>query len=396
MGMSGMDEKTMGLLSALSRLETRKTGSPGNSKAQEMIVEAMSMAGQGRFSLSRECFEVPVCQDKPATVAMADQCFEAQAIDYTGCERTEAKGKVVYLYDGQPWQYWLRRVRGCIVVCDFHILNHRILQIRRAAENGASGLILVSGHKDHLQAGTGIPADIKGVGIPVVVIRKKDWTIIRKSPLQEVTIKMQSVIESKEGVNLIFDLAGKERDKTIVIGAHYDSWFGGAQDNASGVAVQVAMASELIKRDLRHNIRMIFFDSEELGMVGSRHHMKSSHSDYRFYLNLEMPLPVKKSRLQLLFTSVHIRAWSQLSVGSMVSCGFIPVPLPLYGFYVLKDMCFPSDVDAFFRKNIPCATSFCHGPDYHTPADTAERIRENLLSPITRMFCDYVSAVDRY
>ncbi|MFH0753139.1 MAG: M28 family peptidase [Candidatus Omnitrophota bacterium] len=388
--------KTMDLLSALSCLTTRKTGSKDNARAREMITEAMAKAGEGRFILNPECFDVDVCQDIPARVTRGDQCFEAQAIDYTGCEQAQATGEFIYLYDGQPWQYWFRRAQGRIVVCDFHILNHRILQIKRALEHGAAGIILVSGHKEHLQAGTGIPAYLKGIGIPAVVIRKKDWALIRQSPSTEVTICMQSVIEPKKGMNLIFDLAGEKRDKTIVIGAHYDAWFGGAQDNASGVALLAGMAGVLARRDLQHNLRLIFFDAEELGMVGSRHHLKTPHRDYRFYLNLEMPLPVKKTRLQAIFTSIHIKAWFSWSVARMISCGFIPVPLPLYGFYVQKDMCFPSDVDAFFRRNIPCATSFCHGPDYHTPADTAQGIREDLIPSITRMFCDYVETLDRY
>ncbi len=384
------------IVTALSGLGSRKTGSAGNSQARDMIIEAMSAVGDKRFELILERFEVPVCQDRPAAVEGAGQAFEARAIDYTGIERNEARGEMLYLAGGEPWRYWLRRVRGRIIVCDFHLLNHRIMQIKRAARNGAAGLILVSGHKDDLQAGTGAPADTPGAGMPVVVIRRKDWTALRKASTRQATVRMQSALSRKEGVNLIFDLPGRERDKTIVIGAHYDSWFHGAQDNASGVAVLVAMAQELAEKKLRHNLRFIFFDAEELGMVGSRRHLAQQSGDYRFFLNLDMPLPVKGSRLMVMFTSGHFRAWSRLPLGSMVSAGYCPWPLPLHVFYAVKDMCFPSDVHAFYRKGIPCATSFCSGPDYHTVSDAPGLIRKEAVLSITRMFCDYVSAVDRY
>jgi len=58
----------------------------------------------------------------------------------------------------------------------------------------------------------------------------------------------------------------------VVIGAHFDSVSGapGANDNATGVAVVMALARYLRAVDCRQiNVMFVFFDQEEVGLVGS-------------------------------------------------------------------------------------------------------------------------------
>jgi hypothetical protein len=64
--------------------------------------------------------------------------------------------------------------------------------------------------------------------------------------------------------NVIFELRGRSSE-LIVIGAHYDSAPGtpGANDNASGVAVALALASRSIGHQHRHGLRFAFFANEE-------------------------------------------------------------------------------------------------------------------------------------
>lgn len=63
-----------------------------------------------------------------------------------------------------------------------------------------------------------------------------------------------------------------ETDENIVIGAHYDTVHNspGANDNASGVALVLSVAKELVKLNSRtKNVIVSFFDIEEYGLVGS-------------------------------------------------------------------------------------------------------------------------------
>lgn len=57
----------------------------------------------------------------------------------------------------------------------------------------------------------------------------------------------------------------------LVIGAHYDAFPGspGANDNASGMAVLLALAQELSRSGWDKAVEVVFFDAEESGRAGS-------------------------------------------------------------------------------------------------------------------------------
>ena len=78
-----------------------------------------------------------------------------------------------------------------------------------------------------------------------------------------------------EGHNLVatFGAGGRE----IVVGAHYDAvklkdgtLSRGMVDDGAGVIALVRLAEALRGRPLRHRLRIVFFDQEELGLLGSK------------------------------------------------------------------------------------------------------------------------------
>jgi len=72
--------------------------------------------------------------------------------------------------------------------------------------------------------------------------------------------------------NITVDIYGQERrNEIIVVGAHYDTtWLTpGADDNASGVAGLLELASLLQDKKLRRTIRLIAFTNEELPFFGT-------------------------------------------------------------------------------------------------------------------------------
>ncbi len=75
------------------------------------------------------------------------------------------------------------------------------------------------------------------------------------------------------GINLVATAQGSGSGH-YVIGAHYDSVPGspGANDNATGVAAVLATARYVKELDcpLANGVRFVFFDEEELGLVGAR------------------------------------------------------------------------------------------------------------------------------
>lgn len=80
--------------------------------------------------------------------------------------------------------------------------------------------------------------------------------------------------------NVACSLVGLTRH-TIIVGAHYDhlgigapdadgdTIYNGFSDNAAGVAMLLAMATALSKEVLSHTVMFLFFDGEELGLLGA-------------------------------------------------------------------------------------------------------------------------------
>jgi Zn-dependent M28 family amino/carboxypeptidase len=69
-------------------------------------------------------------------------------------------------------------------------------------------------------------------------------------------------------------------EKTIVLGAHYDSTAIntgslGATDNGAGLTAMLVIASQMSKlKDLEYNIRFIAFGAEEVGLQGSKYYVE--------------------------------------------------------------------------------------------------------------------------
>ncbi|MCX4825354.1 M28 family peptidase [Streptomyces sp. NBC_01142] len=74
------------------------------------------------------------------------------------------------------------------------------------------------------------------------------------------------------GANLLAGLPGGDDRPTVVVGAHLDTVDGspGADDNASGVAALLEIARLLGRLPRPPAVTLMFFDMEELGLIGSR------------------------------------------------------------------------------------------------------------------------------
>ncbi len=81
------------------------------------------------------------------------------------------------------------------------------------------------------------------------------------------TVMSQNVIAEKPGAS----------GPIVVVSAHYDSVPGtqGASDNASGTAIVLTLAEELVDSALPYTLRFIGFGGEEVGLLGSRHYLST-------------------------------------------------------------------------------------------------------------------------
>ena len=86
------------------------------------------------------------------------------------------------------------------------------------------------------------------------------------------------------GRNLIVTFGAGSRD--IVVGAHYDvvrlrdgSVSEGAVDNGAASVVLTRVAATLRQHDLKHRIRVVLFDLEEIGLIGSSAYVRNEDKD---------------------------------------------------------------------------------------------------------------------
>ena len=88
--------------------------------------------------------------------------------------------------------------------------------------------------------------------------------------IEEQTFSGESIFEEHvQGRNIILTLPGKKEGQ-IIAGAHYDG--SGIGDNGSGTALLLAAAVNLVDTAPEYTIKIIFFDREEEGKVGSRYY----------------------------------------------------------------------------------------------------------------------------
>ncbi|QRK09171.1 M28 family peptidase [Archangium violaceum] len=58
-------------------------------------------------------------------------------------------------------------------------------------------------------------------------------------------------------------------DEVVLVGAHYDAFYAGADDNSTGVAAVLELARVLSAHSFERTVRFVGFDLEEFGLVGS-------------------------------------------------------------------------------------------------------------------------------
>lgn len=152
--------------------------------------------------------------------------------------------------------------------------------------------------------------------VPVIIITDKKfvWSVAEKqltNPIFElqsdiadgtpIQVNLNAVLKKEHRAkNVIGYLpAEKSTKKTIVFTAHYDhlgrlgqeTYFPGANDNASGTAMLIALANYFRQHRVDYNLLFIAFAGEEIGLLGSKYYVENpvkSLKDISFLLNLDI------------------------------------------------------------------------------------------------------------
>jgi Iap family predicted aminopeptidase len=114
--------------------------------------------------------------------------------------------------------------------------------------------------------------------VPAVRIAHEDGLRLVKAGARRARLLVRTVETEATSHNVIGELCGTVfPDEVIVIGGHYDSSLGiqGASDNAGGTVLVMDLARVFAGRGSKRTLRFAAWGSEELGLRGSVHHVKS-------------------------------------------------------------------------------------------------------------------------
>ncbi|HET6612750.1 MAG TPA: M28 family peptidase [Kofleriaceae bacterium] len=201
------------------------------------------------------------------------------------------------------------------------------------------------------------------------------------------------------GANIIGLRAGNER--AVIVSAHYDhlgtgdggAIYTGADDNASGVAVLLALARKSATEQYRQTLLFIAFGAEEPGLVGSGVYIRSptwALDKTTAIINFDMvgrrffESGANRDAAAAIIGLEHHPDLRRLAIASARRAGLTLIPAParlleVFGFDDRTD-------DWWFRRRGVLAIHFSTGmhPDYHRPTDTPDKLVAAQMERIAR------------
>jgi len=225
----------------------------------------------------------------------------------------------------------------------------------------------------------------------------------KTSPHDEV--KFTSVAEDSSivGTNVVGFIDNKA-ENTVVIGAHYDhlgyggdgSLFrdkekaihNGADDNASGVAMMLNLASKLKTTNTNNNYLFIAFSGEEIGLLGSNYFTKNTTIDaekINYMINMDMVGKMKADSTLAVYGVGTSPMFKQTLTANNDSFKLVENESGVG----------PSDHTSFYLIDIPVLHFFTgQHEDYHKPGDDSEKLNYDGMNLISDYIYSLISDLD--
>lgn len=270
---------------------------------------------------------------------------------------------------------------------------------------GAEGIIVINAGQ---MANDAQPTfeRIYPVGVPVLFVGDDEWTEKLSGKKRKVMISASLAEKQIQATNVVGFL-NRGKQKTVVIGAHYDHLgmgtssslyrgepqiHNGADDNASGTAGLLALARYLTAHadDYSTNFLFIAFSGEEEGLLGSSFWTKNPTlpiEDLKYMLNMDMigRLDIEEPTLEIngIGTSPvwkdQMRSLDEMGMKIRTTESGIG----------------PSDQTSFYHVKVP-AIHFFTGThsDYHKPSDDARKINFKGEAMVLTYMVSVINSVD--
>lgn len=193
-------------------------------------------------------------------------------------------------------------------------------------------------------------------------------------------------LKRRKGTNIVAQIQGTHfPEKHIVISAHYDHLgqkygqiFHGADDNASGVALMLALAQWLMDNPPQYTIVFLASDAEEQGLLGAKSFLANTKQRILANVNIDM---VGRARRNYFVSSSELKQPLKAAIVGKEQCITYRRLHNMPQGRGKIDYLRASDHFAFAKAQIPFV--FISGPihdDYHLPSDRVNRIKENDIS----------------
>lgn len=189
----------------------------------------------------------------------------------------------------------------------------------------------------------------------------------------------------------------KKTKKTIVITAHYDhlgkmgknTFFPGANDNASGVAMLLELARYYSKNTTKYNLVFIAFAGEEAGLIGSSYFVQYPWiklEDIHFLLNLDI-MGSGEEGITVVNATKHPESFQKL-LDINTQEKYVPQ-------VKARGPAANSDHYWFSERGVPAFFIYTMGPNknYHDIFDTHENLSFSKFIPISELLKKFIGGL---
>ena len=200
------------------------------------------------------------------------------------------------------------------------------------------------------------------------------------------------------GTNFVAEKKGSDPSKVLIISSHIDSVHNaGANDDGSGTIAVLAIAKALSQHQFKYTLRVLGFDQEELGLVGSRNYASSLADSGTVIGDIQLDMVGTNSKGDGAFHVMDCKRSDSSFLKDLVLKEVASLELPLKFVSACTDR---SDHASFWDNGIPAiavSENFFGGDEdkcYHKKCDVVDdRIKFQYTSHIANAIASAASQI---
>jgi peptidase M28-like protein len=365
-------------LEDLAAFGEKRAGTPAGARAAEYLRQRLAAAGLAE--VRAEPFAFPSHEVIAASVAVEVGGI-AREIHFSPLEATGAgtfAADLVYAGWATDEQLAATPVRGQVALVERNPLFHRSTQYANLVAAGARAMVTLSTAPHNLRQVGSVRRSWEAMGpIPALSVGGEDGRFLRGAaragrPVQ-LRVDIAAEVTRGHGRNVLGVVPGLE-PATIVVGAHFDSWFAGSTDNGGGVAAMLALAARRARRPPgRYTLVFVAWDGEELALYGGYHFLRLHALAERplLVIDFETPSALQAQAYGLARSTQPplLQAIERTGLGDLFALHINMDLVPeLFGGVI------PTDVQGLYRSGAASMATAVEAPWYHTVEDTPDKV----------------------